>query len=109
MFDLYKLAKSKSPSRTVIQNNSADSSAIRSLLEEQKKQRQLERSLEPIKRGLEIMPPPKPRTTFRYSAISKTTSAIDFTRTCLKLYPQEIQGVFSEATHLTLFLSRRHL
>ena len=69
---LMEMQSNKSP-QTVIQNNSGDSSAVRALLEKQKKQRQLEGSLELMKRGLEIMSPPKPRITCRYSAISKTT------------------------------------
>ena len=65
MFDLYKLEKAKSQTPTIIQNNSGDSSAVRALLEEQKKQRQLEGSLELMKRGFEMMKPPARRPTTR--------------------------------------------
>jgi TPR repeat protein len=73
MFDLYKLEKSKSQPPTVIQNNSGDSSAVRALLEEQKKQRQLEGALELMKRGSEMLNPPKPRITCKYNSFTKTT------------------------------------
>ena len=61
------------PPRTVIQNNSGDSSAVRALLEEQKKQRQLEGALELMKRGSEMMNPPKPRIACKYNSFTKTT------------------------------------
>jgi hypothetical protein len=73
VFDLYKLEKSKSQPPTVIQNNSGDSSAVRALLEEQKKQRQLEGALELMKRGSEMMSPPKPKLTCKYNTFTKTT------------------------------------
>jgi hypothetical protein len=73
MFDLYKLEKSKSQTRTVIQNNTGDASAVRALLEEQKKQRQLEGSLEMMRRGFEMMSPPKPKLTCKYNSFTKTT------------------------------------
>ena len=73
MFDLYKLEKSKSQTRTVIQNNTDDGSAVRALLEEQKKQRQLEGSLELMRRGFEMMSPPKPKLTCKYNTFTKTT------------------------------------
>ena len=42
-------------------------------LEEQKKQRQLEGALELMKRGSEMLNPPKPRITCKYNAFTKTT------------------------------------
>jgi len=73
MFELYKLNKSKSQTQTVIQNNTGDNSAVRALLEEQRKQRQLEGSLELMKRGFEMMNPPKPKLTCKYNTFTKTT------------------------------------
>jgi hypothetical protein len=72
-FDLYKLKRSKSQAPTVIQNNSGDNSAVRALLEEQQRQRQLEGSLELMQRGLDMMNPPKPRITCKYNQYTKTT------------------------------------
>jgi hypothetical protein len=75
--DLYKLEKSKSQTRTVIQNKvpsgNGDASAVRALLEEQKRQRELEGSLELMKRGLEMMNGPKPKLTCKYNTLTKTT------------------------------------
>ena len=45
---------SGSKKRNVIQNNNSNNSAIRSLLEEEKRQRQLEGSIELMRRGLEM-------------------------------------------------------
>ena len=59
--------------QTVIQNNTGDSSAVRALLEEQKKQRQLEGALELMKRGSEMMSGPKPKLTCKYNTFTKTT------------------------------------
>jgi hypothetical protein len=69
---LMEMQSNKSP-QTVIQNNSGDSSAVRALLEEQKKQRQLEGALELMKRSSEMLNPPKPRITCKYNALTKTT------------------------------------
>jgi uncharacterized protein len=59
MFDLYKLEKSQSQTRAVIQNNTGAASAR---LEEQRRQRQLEGSLELMRRGVEMMSPSKNTT-----------------------------------------------
>jgi hypothetical protein len=69
---LMEMQSNKRP-QTVIQNNTGDSSAVRALLEEQKKQRQLEGSLELMKRGFEMMSPPKPKLTCKYNSLTKTT------------------------------------
>jgi len=74
MFELYKLEKSSSSkTQTVIQNNTGDNSAVRTLLEEQKKQRQFNNSLELMQRGLEIMNPTRPKLTCKYNSFTKTT------------------------------------
>jgi hypothetical protein len=74
MFELYKLEKSSSSkTQTVIQNNTGDNSAVRSLLEEQKKQRQFDNSLELMQRGLEMMNPTRPKLTCKYNSLTKTT------------------------------------
>ena len=49
--------------QTVMQNNTGDSSAVRALLEEQKKKRQLEGALELMKRGSELMNQSNPKLT----------------------------------------------
>jgi hypothetical protein len=46
---------------------------VREQLEEQKKQRQLEGSLELMKRCFEMMNPPKPALTCKYNTFTKTT------------------------------------
>jgi len=68
MLELYKIDNQPS-----ITTNNSDSGAVRALLEEQKKQRQLEGSLELMKRGLEMMNPPKPKITCKYNAFTRTT------------------------------------
>ena len=60
MFDLYKLEKSQSQTRTVIQNNTDAASAR---LKEQRRQRQLEGSLELMRRGFDMMSPSRNTTT----------------------------------------------
>jgi hypothetical protein len=71
MLELYKL--DNQPSITTNNRNNSDSGAVRALLEEQRKQRQLEGSLEMMKRGLEMMSPPKPKLNCRYNPITYTT------------------------------------
>jgi hypothetical protein len=65
--------QSKNTSQTIIQNNTSDSSGILSLLEEQKKQRELEAAIELMKLGSEIMNPPKSSITCKYNELTKTT------------------------------------
>ena len=65
--------QSKDTSQTIIQNNTSDSSGILSLLEEQKKQRELEAAIELMKLGSEIMNPPKSSITCKYNELTKTT------------------------------------
>jgi hypothetical protein len=59
--------------KTVIQNNSGNGAAVRALLEEQKKQRQLDGSLELMKRSLEMLNPPTPKLTCKYNSFTRTT------------------------------------
>jgi hypothetical protein len=73
MFDMYKMGNSKPHPPTVIQNNTGDSSAVRAMLEEQKRQREFEASMELMQRGLDMMNPPKPRITCKYNQYTKTT------------------------------------
>jgi hypothetical protein len=70
---LMEMQSNNRPSRTVIQNNTGDASAVHALLEEQRSQRQLEGALELMKRGSEMMNPPKPALTCKYNAFTRTT------------------------------------
>ena len=73
IFDLYKQSQSTSQSQTINQQNLDDNSGIRALLEEQKKQRQLEAALELMKQGSEMMNPPKPKLTCKYNPLTYKT------------------------------------
>lgn len=65
--------QSNNSPKTVIHNNTGDSSVVRALLEEQEKQRQLEGSIELIRSGMEMLSPPKPKLTCKYNTLTKTT------------------------------------
>jgi hypothetical protein len=59
--------------QTVIQKNTSDDSAVRALLEEQQRQRELEGSLEMMRRGFEMMSPPKPKLSCTYDPYTYKT------------------------------------
>jgi len=69
MLELYKI-----DNQPGINTNNSDSSAIRGLLEEQKKQRELDGALELMKRGSDMMKPPaqNPTTTCQFNRITNT-------------------------------------
>jgi TPR repeat protein len=99
LFDLYKIEQQKEQKRAAAaeqtrQNKSAIDSRraaaaeqarqyksaideqnrlVREQLEEQRNQRQLEGSLELMRRGFEMMSPPKPKLTCKYNTFTKTT------------------------------------
>jgi hypothetical protein len=73
IFDLYKQSQSTSQSQTINQQNLDDNSGVRALLEEQKKQRQLEAALELMKQGSEMMNPPNPKLTCKYNPLTYKT------------------------------------
>jgi TPR repeat protein len=95
LFDLYKIEQEKEQKRaaaaeqtiqykSAIDSRNANAAArasqietqnmlVREQLQEQKKQRQLEGSLELMRRGLEMMSPPKPKLTCKYNSFTKTT------------------------------------
>jgi hypothetical protein len=65
---------SSSKPQTVIQNNTGSDPAVRALLEEQKRQRELDGALELMKRGNEMMQPPKPKLTCTYNPVLRQTT-----------------------------------
>lgn len=69
MLELYKIDKQPG-----ITTNNGDSGAVRALLEEQKRQRELEGSLELMQRGLEMMQPPKPKLSCTYNPVLRRTT-----------------------------------
>jgi len=71
MFKQYKIENQRGTGHVSSENG--DASAVRALLEGQRNQRELEGSLELMKRGLEMMNPPKPALTCKYNAFTKTT------------------------------------
>jgi len=95
LFDLYKIEQEKEQKRaaaaeqtiqykSAIDSRNANAAArasqietqnmlVREQLQEQKKQRQLEGSLELMRRGFEMMSPPKPKLTCKYNTFTKTT------------------------------------
>ena len=66
MLELYKLENQPRAS-----NNNSDSAAVRALLEEQRRQREVDSGLEMMKRGLDMMGP-KPSVTCQFNNIMNT-------------------------------------